>query len=538
MPQDFVPELPIESSFLAKLDAAIATNDSLLCIGLEPNPETIPAEYAAEYIKELDRHSDPDQVAQMLWQWLQYVIRETSAAVCAYKPTLGFYTALGSVGMELLSQTLAIIPDHIPVILDAKHGDINSSSVLAHTAFSRWHVDAITLSPWAGQDSAARFLNYANKAVFVQCHSANLTAQALQNYPDPNSPVYLELVRQCQTWGTDEQLGFEVGAAQPDAIARVRAIAPERLILARSLWAQSDEQSQGESGDPGKFSDLKLAQGSRRNEAIDQPDNLTQLLEAGLDQNGKGLILTVRQDILTTNSPARQMRSLCDLVNQIRIPIAAEQPICPIWLPNVCVIDAPSRSPLPHFDLILQLYDIGCIMFGEYVQASGETFPYYVDLRKIISNPQVFDKVIAAYAGILQELNFDRIAGIPYGALPTATGLALQLNRPMIFPRKEVKAYGARRLIEGHFEPGERIVVVDDIMISGKSVIEGVKKLESSGLVVKDIVVFINHERGVSERIADQGYRSHAVLTISEIATTLYQAGRLSEDQVSFFAHH
>jgi uridine monophosphate synthetase len=510
---------PIKMNFFSKLENAIATNHSLLCIGLEPNPETIPAEYAAEYVKELDRHADPEHVAEVLWQWMQYVIKETSATVCAYKPTLGFYTALGPVGLDLLTKTLAIIPEHIPVILDAKHGDINSSSVMAHTVFERWQVDAITISPWAGQDSAARFLTYANKAIFVQCHSANSTAQALQNYPHPDNPMYLELVRQCQAWGTDEQIGFEVGAAQPDAIARVRAIAPERLILARSLWAQQDSESGGIV------------------EAIDQPGNLTQVLEAGLDRNGKGLIITVQQDILTTASPARQMRSLCDLINQIRIPIASEQPICPVWLPNVCIIDAPSRSPMPHFDLILQLYDIGCIMFGEFVQASGETFPYYVDLRKIISNPQVFDKVIAAYAGILQELSFDRIAGIPYGSLPTATGLALQLNRPMIFPRKEVKAYGARRLIEGHFEPGEKIVVVDDIMISGKSVIEGVKKLESSGLVVEDIVVFINHERGVSDKIANQGYRAHAVLTISEIANTLYQAGRLSEDQVKFFAH-
>ena len=89
-------------------------------------------------------------------------------------------------------------------------------------------------------------------------------------------------------------------------------------------------------------------------------------------------------------------------------------------------------------------------------------------------------------------MEFDRIAGIPYGSLPTATGLALRLERPMIFPRKEVKAYGTGRLIEGYFQSGEKIVVVDDIMISGNSAMEGAEKLKSVGLQVEDIVVFID----------------------------------------------
>lgn len=102
----------------------------------------------------------------------------------------------------------------------------------------------------------------------------------------------------------------------------------------------------------------------------------------------------------------------------------------------------------------------------------------------------------------------------------------------MIFPRKEVKAHGARRLIEGNYEVGETIVVIDDILITGNSAVEGAKKLESVGLQVKDIVVFIDHEKGVKERLQQQGYRGHAVLTITEIATTLYDAGRITPEQL------
>jgi uridine monophosphate synthetase len=126
-------------------------------------------------------------------------------------------------------------------------------------------------------------------------------------------------------------------------------------------------------------------------------------------------------------------------------------------MPDVCLL-----QPDPHADLILELYDIGCILFGDYVQASGQTLPYYIDLRTIISRPQIFHHILNAYAEILATLSFDRIAGIPYGSLPTATGLSLRLNKPMIYPRKEVKAHGTRRQIEGSYQPGETVVVVDD----------------------------------------------------------------------------
>jgi uridine monophosphate synthetase len=206
--------------------------------------------------------------------------------------------------------------------------------------------------------------------------------------------------------------------------------------------------------------------------------------------------------------------------------MAQGNPTCSLWLPDVCLLQSH-----PHKDLILQLYDIGCLHFGEFVQASGAEFPYYIDLRTIISHPQFFEKVLGAYAEILENLSFDRIAGIPYGSLPTATGLGLRLNYPMIFPRKEVKAHGTRRLVEGKFSEGETVAVIDDILISGKSVMEGAYKLKSVGLKVKDIVVFIDHEEGVQERLEEQGYRGHAVLTISEIAQTLYEAGRLTPEQ-------
>lgn len=471
-------------NFFDKLNGAIAWNQSLLFVGLDPNPEMMPASASSEDISSL---------IDQMWDWLQFVISETADLVCAYKPTLGFYTALGAPGLELLQRTLAAIPTHIPVILDAKHGDLNTSTLLARTVFEEWKVDAITVTPYSGQDLVAPFLVYPGKAVFVLCCTSNSTAIALQEYPGAD-PLYLQVVKQARAWGTPGQLGLEVGTTDPAVLARIRAIAPERLILARSVWGEGS--------------------------------NLKQALASGLDLNGDGMIIPIPQDLLSSKHLESPIRALREEVNQARVKIVDEASSCSVWLPNVC-----SLVQHPQLDLILQLYDIGCILFGNYVQASGATFPYYIDLRKIISNPQLFHQVLNAYSEILEGLKFDRIAGIPYGSLPTATGLALRLNYPMIFPRKEVKAHGSRRLIEGNFNVGETVVVVDDILISGKSAMEGAAKLRSAGLEVQDIVVFMDHEQGVKDRLRENGYRAHSVLTISEITETLYESGRINEEQ-------
>ncbi|HEY9705228.1 MAG TPA: bifunctional orotidine-5'-phosphate decarboxylase/orotate phosphoribosyltransferase, partial [Allocoleopsis sp.] len=114
---------------------------------------------------------------------------------------------------------------------------------------------------------------------------------------------------------------------------------------------------------------------------------------------------------------------------------------------------------------------------------------------------------------------------------------ALLLNYPMIFPRKEVKAHGTRRLIEGNFNPGEKVVIVEDILITGKSAMEGAEKLKSSGLLVEDVVVLIDHEGGVKDTMKNNGYHAHSVLTISEITSILYEAGRISEAQYLSIYH-
>lgn len=476
-------------NFTEKLNQAIATNHSLLIVGLDPNPEMMSPEYLA---------GEAATLINRLEAWLLWVIATTSDRVCAYKPTLGFYQALGIPGLQLLERILIQIPPSIPVILDAKHSDLNTSSVFAQTIFTQWQVDAVTLTPYAGQDHAAPFLVYSERAVFILAHTSNPQAEVLQQYPHPDQPFYLQVVQEAQSWATPEQLYLEVGTTNPEILTKIKAIAPERTILLRSLWSKNS--------------------------------NVETLITLGLNNTGEGLLIPIPQDFLASSNLTSQVASLNQKINRFRDAKTAQALSCEIWTPDVCLL-----TQHPHQDLILELFDIGCLLFGEYVQASGATFSYYIDLRKIISNPHLFNQVLNAYGDIVKTLEFDRIAGIPYGALPTATGLALNLQRPMIFPRKEVKAHGTRRLIEGNFHPGEKVVVIDDILISGNSVMEGADKLKSAGLAIEDIVVFIDHEAGVKNRLANHGYRAHSVLTISEITDTLYESGRINQEQYHSF---
>jgi uridine monophosphate synthetase len=486
--------------FFVQLTDAIADRQSLLVTGLDPNPEMLQS-WAAR--RGLAGRSFLSQARH----WIKAVIEATAPHVCAYKPSLGFYQALGPVGLELLLEVRDLVPRDLPLIIDAKHGDLNSSSALAHYLFKDLGADAVTLSPLAGQDIAAPFLLYPDKAVVMTCHSSNQAARQIQHYPNEEAPLYLQIVRETQLWATPDQLLLEVGTSDPAILARVRSEAPERFLILRSLWGEEEK--------------------------------LDAMLQAGLGAAADGLLLPLPQNLLVeddmaSRAEALKLQIMAKRERWLENSDRGDADTCALWLPGT----QPAADPLEG--LIVDLFDIGCLLFGEYVQASGAVFNYYVDLRQIISDPNLFHRVLHAYASQLQGLHFDRIAGIPYGSLPTATGLSLQLHKPLIYPRKEVKAHGARRLIEGDFDAGDRVVVVDDILITGGSVLEGIAKLESSGLVVEDVVVFIDHggdhDRQARERLAAAGYRCYSVLNIEQITTVLHRAGRLSDAQAATLA--
>jgi uridine monophosphate synthetase len=163
------------------------------------------------------------------------------------------------------------------------------------------------------------------------------------------------------------------------------------------------------------------------------------------------------------------------------------------------------------------LLQAGCVKFGEFTLKSGLVSPIYIDLRRVITFPKLLAQVGAAYLPLLAGLKFDRLAGLPYAAIPIATAISLQGGYPMIYPRKEVKTYGTKAEIEGEFQAGETAVVIDDLTTTGGSKFEAIEKLTSAGLIVHDVVVLIDRQSGARESLAASGFGLHAVLTISEL---------------------
>jgi len=192
---------------------------------------------------------------------------------------------------------------------------------------------------------------------------------------------------------------------------------------------------------------------------------------------------------------------------------------------------------MPEFNAHLasladSLLSAGCIKFGNFTLKSGLQSPIYIDLRQIITYPKLLEQIGAAYLPLLKELTFDRIAGLPYAAIPIATAISLAGNYPMIYPRKEVKTYGTKAEIEGEHHAGETVVVIDDLATTGGSKFEAIEKLTGVGLLVKDVVVLVDRQSGAKESLAQAGYSMHAVLTISQLLEYWEETGKAEKDKI------
>jgi uridine monophosphate synthetase len=174
--------------------------------------------------------------------------------------------------------------------------------------------------------------------------------------------------------------------------------------------------------------------------------------------------------------------------------------------------------------LVRRLFEIDAVRFGTFRLKSGIDSPFYVDLRVVIAHPDVLEEIGSLLATAARDCGAERIAGIPYAGLPLAVAASLAGNMPLLYARREEKAYGTKRRIEGVFERGERVVVIDDIVTDGASKLEAIEPLEAAGLVVRDLVVLVDREQGGRERLAAHGYTLHALLTISQCFDELERA--------------
>jgi uridine monophosphate synthetase len=286
-------------SFFTFLEKRVADSSSLLCIGLDPHVSNLPSPNAAGALS-----------------YCLNLVKKTAPYAAAFKPNAAFFEQFGAPGWEVLKAVIDAVREQshrlgslIPVILDAKRGDIASTAVAyAKSAFATLGAHAVTLSPYLGRDSIDPFLTDREKGVFLLCKTSNPGAGDLQDLPvleaDPDAnqgnrvvqspagtaqtvqPLYLVVARLAQSWNAAGNIGLVVGATQPEALARVRAAAPDLWFLAPGVGAQGG--------------DLEAA------------------LQAGLRADGRGMLLAVSRGIAHAVDPAMAAAKLRDEIINIK----------------------------------------------------------------------------------------------------------------------------------------------------------------------------------------------------------------------------
>ncbi len=167
------------------------------------------------------------------------------------------------------------------------------------------------------------------------------------------------------------------------------------------------------------------------------------------------------------------------------------------------------------------LHRIGVVRFGEFTLKDGRRSPFYLDMRVLVSHPAALARVARALLQRAADLRYDRIAGLPYAGLPLAVAMSLIAEQPMIYARKEAKEYGTKKLIEGEFAPGERALMVDDVVTSGGAKLDAVTPFRDAGLVVEDVLVIVDRSDGGASALADAGLRLHSVLDVRSLLAHL-----------------
>jgi len=210
--------------FFIKLEESAKRNQSRLCVGLDPRMDNIPESIAGE--------SDP------LFAFNKIIIDAAAPHACAFKPNLAFYEAAGEEGIRALKKTLEYIPSGIPVIGDAKRGDIGSTAAAYATAlFDYFQFDAVTLSPFLGEDSLTPFLKYAEKGLYLLCITSN---PGSADFQVPNR-LHEQVARKALQWNASGNIGLVVGATKPEFIREIRKIAPELPFLIPGIGTQGGD---------------------------------------------------------------------------------------------------------------------------------------------------------------------------------------------------------------------------------------------------------------------------------------------------------
>ena len=267
-------------SFHEKFRHAVASRNSRVCVGLDPDPGRLPAHF--------------NGTADPVSAFLKEIITATQDLVCAYKPNFAFFGAMGQAGWQSLEEVIQAIPDTTPVLLDFKAGDIgNTAARYAQMAYDALGVDAVTVNPLMGFDAVAPFLSYGDRCAFLLCLTSNPGSADFQRLSTPDGPFYQHVARKAVEWSATGPCGLVVGATHVRELARVRSIAPGLPILVPGVGAQM--------GDPGA------------------------VVRHGADKRGGGLLVNASRSVLYASSERDFADAARHAANQLRCNLERER---------------------------------------------------------------------------------------------------------------------------------------------------------------------------------------------------------------------
>ena len=265
-------------SFIEKLEARVKEVNSLVCIGLDP------------HIGQL-----PNPNIQEVEKFCMDIIHETSEYAAAYKPNSAFFEAFGSEGLEVLKKVIKSIPESIPVILDNKRGDIDTTAqAYATSSYEYLNADSVTLNPYMGYDAIKPFVTgkYATKGAFVLCKTSNPSSKDLQKSVSDGRELYEHVAVLCSQWNDNLEnkgnIGIVVGATDCPVLTKIRNIVPNMWILCPGVGAQGGDAKS--------------------------------VCLAGLRTDGSGLLINVSRSISSAKDKKKAAQELRDEINQFRHP--------------------------------------------------------------------------------------------------------------------------------------------------------------------------------------------------------------------------
>ncbi|KAG6599748.1 Orotidine 5'-phosphate decarboxylase [Phytophthora cinnamomi] len=433
-------------SFFASLRARVAHADSLLCVGLDP------------HVAEL-----PEPSAAAARAFCLRLIEQTQHVAAAYKPNSAFFEAFGAEGVQALQAVIQAVPEGIPVLLDAKRGDISTTAAAyAVAAFDVLQAHAVTLAPYMGADSIDPFVRgRPERGCFVLCKTSNPSAGDFQTLSvgSDGRALFEQVAAKCQQWNAEDNVGLVVGATDVDALRRVRRVTPDLWILAPGIGAQGG--------------------------------NLEEAVSAGLSADGLGLLVPVSRGISKAEDPKKAAEQLRDAINAVRKAKVEQQ------------TQLPSSSSANEF--IQFALSFGVLKFGDFTLKSGRKSPYFFNAG-LFRTGRALGQLGKFYAQAIHDsgVEFDVLFGPAYKGITLAAAVAIAyadmygVDIPFAYNRKEAKDHGEGGVLVGADMTGKKVLIIDDVITAGTAIREAFAILEKTNAQVSGVCISLDRQEKVS----------------------------------------